>query len=238
MLGRTYYSVNVFLYTDAMARSSTAEVRSNVPARRASNHVTGSSATQTAILGAARKALVAEGSSRLTLRRVAEIAGIAVGNLTYHFPSKRKLIRALIEDLIADYSATVEAFFNDPSMSPEEELKTMVEWLITDSASRATSRIFRELWVMALHDPYVARAVDDFYDETMARGVRLLLRSQPGLTDASARALVHLIVMTSEGANAVYGTRTRATSLQDTIALAVELFAKAANGQIKPEGRK
>ena len=220
-----------------MARSSTAEVRRYDPARRVANRVAGNSGTQAAILAAARKSLITEGSARLTLRRVAEIAGIAVGNLTYHFPSKRKLIRALIEDLIADYSAAVEAFFNDLSMSPTEELKAMVEWLITDSASRATSRIFRELWVMALHDTYIARAVDDFYDETMARGVRLLLRSQPGLTDASARALVHLIVLTSEGANAVYGTRARATSLQDTIALAVELVAKAANGQINPEGR-
>jgi AcrR family transcriptional regulator len=195
-----------------------------VPTRTTGNR----SDTQTAILAAARDVLITQGNSRMTLRRVADAAGITVGNLTYHFASKRQLLRALIEDLIAGYGARVQAFFNDRTMSPSEEFSALIEWLINDSASRATSRVFRELWAMALNDAHVARALDDFYDEILLRGADLLRRSQPRLTDSSAGAIVHLLSLISEGANVIYGTRTnRATSLQAVIALAVQLLGRA-----------
>ena len=40
--------------------------------------------------------LVTHGYAAFTSRRVAEAAGMAVGNLTYYFPSKRELLRVLI----------------------------------------------------------------------------------------------------------------------------------------------
>ncbi len=51
--------------------------------------------TRTVILECARKLYTQTGSDRVPLRAVAREAGISVGNLTYHFPTKAHLTAAL-----------------------------------------------------------------------------------------------------------------------------------------------
>ena len=70
-------------------------------------------------------------------------------------------------------------------------------------------------------------AVDDFYDELMARGVSLLRRGQPGLTEQSAREIVHLSTMITEGASVLYGTRPgRAVDLGAVTGIAADLLGR------------
>lgn len=184
--------------------------------------------TRDVILAAAREALMQEGYKQLTTRRVAELARMTVGNLTYHFPSKRELLRALIERLVAEYDAGIEGFFADLSLPPEQQFKALIEWLMADAVGQQSNRIFRELWAMALHDPFVARAIDDFYAEAIERIAQLLCRSHPGLSTTSANAIAHLLATISEGSGVIYGTRAaRPTSHAETVLLAVEVLTGA-----------
>ncbi len=176
-------------------------------ARWVRGRVLSGASTRERVLLAARRVLVRNGYARFSIRRVADIAGIAVGNLTYHFPSKRKLLRALIESLIAEYRIGIERFYEDLTTRPESSLVKLVEWLLHDAASVISSRIFRELWAMALHDGVVARAIDDFYDVSIDKIVTLLREAHPGLDTRDALELVHLLALMSEGTNVVYGTR-------------------------------
>jgi AcrR family transcriptional regulator len=47
------------------------------------------------------------------MRLVAQSAGISPGNLTYHFPKKIALLRALISRIMEDYSRQLEAMLSD-----------------------------------------------------------------------------------------------------------------------------
>jgi AcrR family transcriptional regulator len=163
--------------------------------------------TRERVLLSARKVLIREGHARFSIRRVADLAGIAVGNLTYHFPSKRQLLRVLIESLIAEYRTGIERFYQDLPSGSEGSLVKLVGWLMHDAASLNSSRIFRELWTMALHDRVVARAIDDFYDVSINKVVALLRKSYPSLEARDALELVHLLALMSEGTNVIYGTR-------------------------------
>jgi AcrR family transcriptional regulator len=60
------------------------------------------SATQMSILDAASKVILEKGGEALTLEAVAEVAGISKGGLLYHYPSKKKLIEAMVMRLIAE----------------------------------------------------------------------------------------------------------------------------------------
>jgi AcrR family transcriptional regulator len=60
------------------------------------------SATRIAILDAASRVILEKGGEALTLDAVAEQAGISKGGLLYHYPSKKKLIEAMVMRLIAE----------------------------------------------------------------------------------------------------------------------------------------
>jgi AcrR family transcriptional regulator len=53
-------------------------------------------ATRQAIVSAARSALLADGYATLSTRRVADIAGVPLSQIHYHFGSKRQLILAVL----------------------------------------------------------------------------------------------------------------------------------------------
>src|SRR5690606_27260368 len=61
------------------------------------------------LLDAAESLLEDQGAQGLTLAAVAERAGVSNGGLLYHFAEKDALISAMIERLIADFDALVEA---------------------------------------------------------------------------------------------------------------------------------
>lgn len=53
--------------------------------------------------------MAGSGTSRLTLERVAERAGVSKGGLLYHFPSKAQLIAALLGSYVEGYEARLRA---------------------------------------------------------------------------------------------------------------------------------
>ncbi len=162
--------------------------------------------TREAILHQARIVLTREGYARVTLRHLAELTGIAVGNVTYHFPSKRELFRALMAKLLDDYSRQFDELFRGEPENPGEHFFEIVRWLLEDAATPDTSRLFRELWTMSLHDDVVAQGVTDFYNELIGKTAGLLRRSRPHLDEQTALEIVQVIGLMSEGTSVIYGT--------------------------------
>lgn len=57
--------------------------------------------TKKIILAAARKIAVKDGVAQLTIEAVAKQAGVSKGGVLYHYPSKKKLIMALMDQYVA-----------------------------------------------------------------------------------------------------------------------------------------
>ena len=200
-------------------------------AERRSGHVTKSASQVTVahILLAARGVLIEHGHAGFTTRRVAEAARISPGNLSYHFPSKRELLQALISRLVTDYSGHFEAFLANVEIPAGEELQHLVRWLLTDAVTEEGVRTFRELWAMSLHDAVICRAVDDLYDALMAHVATLLRRSYPNADANAVREAVQCLALMSEGSIVMYGTRRqRAVSFDRIIDLTILLLDRIA----------
>ncbi len=177
------------------------------------------------ILDAAYQILVTSGYAGFTMRLVAQSAGISPGNLTYHFPRKNTLLRALISRIMEDYSRQLDAMFSDPDISSEQETERLVHWVLMDNASEGTVRISREIWAMALHDDDIRDAVDDFYDILMERLADMLQRSHPKTKKATLTEIAHILVQLAEGTAVLFGTRRkRSVSIERIIELVTQLL--------------
>ena len=199
------------------------------PARMRGSPESGAS-TREQVLQAARDVLVEEGYANLSIRRVADAVGITVGNLTYHFPSKQELVRALIALLISGYENARQELYREVLARPERRVERLIEWVMKDSASTATNRLFRELWAMAPHDPVVARAVDDLYDLAITSVAGLLRDTYATLVPSDALALAHMIALISEGTSVIYGTRPdRKVTVEQLARVVTEVIAPSLN---------
>jgi AcrR family transcriptional regulator len=210
----------------AVSQAAPASSRSPRSGSRASGR-----RTRAEILQAAKRVLATHGYARFALRRVASEAGVTVGNLAYHYPSKRTLVRALIMLLIGEYRVQVENHMRTARSRSPDAFRSLVVWLMRDSVSAQTSRLFRELWTIALHDPFIARAIDRFYAEVQETASVHLRHNFPKLSAGAVGEIVQLMGIISEGSNVLYATARNATAPFDRVTrLASSLLVRAAQG--------
>ena len=110
---------------------------------------------------------------------------------------------------------------------------------MNDAATLESNRLFRELWVLAMHDRFLASAIDDFYDKAIGRIAQLLRAERPEMSQESADAIAHLVALISEGTGIIYGTRpARVASHADVKALAVDVLSGAARSAAEGRARR
>ena len=177
------------------------------------------------ILASAQHVLITHGYAGFTTRRVAEAAKISPGNLTYHFPAKRELLRALVAQLVMHYANQFETLLANAHIPPGEALAGLVQWLLADNLEEDNVRLFRELWALSLHDKVVRNAIDDLYDELMEYVFQKIRRVRPDADEASLRELIQMLGIMSEGVIVLYGTRReRAVAYERIISLTTSLL--------------
>ena len=85
------------------------------------------------ILKAARTVFIRDGHAGLSMRMVAEEAGVALGNVSYYFPSKRALLEAMLKEELADYVEEHIRQFEASRDSPLEILLNVVEFYVSNA---------------------------------------------------------------------------------------------------------
>jgi AcrR family transcriptional regulator len=185
------------------------------------------------VLDSAEKVLLHHGYAGFSTRRVAQEANIALGNLTYHFPTKAELVRALIDRLMSKYLEYSEDFLRTPGKG----IEALVRWLLEEAPDDESMRLFREIWAMALHDDIVRQSIDDFYDRMIEQVTDTLIAAHPAADPRAISDLVHFVAVISEGSSVIYGTRSvRATPHRRMIDLAMRMVSVIA-GDLEPGGQ-
>lgn len=164
------------------------------------------------IAEAAVTLLINDGYSALSLQRVADESGISLGNLTYHFPTREKLIDAVVDSLINEYQLHFESMAAKLVGSREQKLHDLVEWVLDDAVNPRTARVCTELWAIANQNDRFAASVNRLYDETIiAFAGALGLNADSGFSGTFKHHLYFLAVIT-EGTSAVFGRRQKEAS--------------------------
>ena len=139
------------------------------------------------ILVAADRVLAFEGFEALTVRRIAQSAGVPVGSIYQFFPDKAAVIDALARTYIEEFEAAIGelteaargAVWQDP-------VQTLVDAFAQMYRSRPG---YVALWAGRHLSPQLAR-VDEANNAAIADGVRQVLIAQTGLPDGVALARI------------------------------------------------
>lgn len=161
--------------------------------------------TREAILDGAAQVLSTLGLAGFSIPQVASAVGIAPGNLTYYFPTREDLIRAMSDRLLEKYARRFDELCIDLALRDDVGLNEMVDWLLDDAVSEGTVHMFPELWAMANHSDFVARSLDDIYNGAINALVRALGVDPADVDADELKACAYLLECVSEGTTAIFG---------------------------------
>lgn len=149
------------------------------------------------ILKAANQVFTQKGHAGLSLRKVAEKAGIAVGNLTYHFPTKHALLDAMMREELAVYVEEHLAHFEANRNEPLEILLNVVEFYVRNA--RESHQFFFQLWGFAGSSEEGRKMVRELYRPIGGFVYHLVRAANPDLTDIEVRQAILQIFSLEEG---------------------------------------
>ncbi|WP_026128128.1 TetR/AcrR family transcriptional regulator [Nocardiopsis lucentensis] len=164
------------------------------------------------MLDAAERLLSASGGAQLTLRAVAQEAGVRLGHLQHYFPTRPDLLTALLDRVLATSLARItdRTGPSDEGTDPD----AVVSGVLADHDDPSLVRLFTEVWALAAHDDDAA-AVRSFYTHYTGHVADTIRHHVPELDEAGARARAEVFVMLVEGASlfrsGIAGNRTPGT---------------------------
>lgn len=135
------------------------------------------------ILRAAIDILIEEGFTGLTMRRIATRCGLKPGNLSYYFPTKEDLVRALLDAIISSYEVEFEIILSDAGATAEERLERLCNLVLEDILTKKTTRIFPELWALSNHDPFISDRMHELYVRARAPLTVMIGELNPALSE-------------------------------------------------------
>ena len=161
--------------------------------------------TRNQILNVARDLLIDEGYHNFSLRKVAEHAGIRVGNLQYYFPAKSDLVKAMLDHVIDEYLQDFDDIRG--SGTPEEQFIAVLDDVITDLNRRQTTVFFPELWSLSNHEKGITRSMDNMYQRYRGELAEIIGEINPTLSDAQCQRLALFFTSSIQGHTIFIGQR-------------------------------
>ncbi|PRY19517.1 TetR family transcriptional regulator [Aliiruegeria haliotis] len=119
--------------------------------------------TERRILDAAYTLFVTAPADEFTMRNLARVLDIRMGNLTYHYKTKSDLVEALVRDRMATYSGDILDLLQITGTSPQDALNKTIAYLVRDLHNPEIA-FFPQLWARALHDPVAEGMMDEIHE--------------------------------------------------------------------------
>ena len=183
--------------------------------------------TREQILSSALHLLVEEGYSALSMRRIASVCGLKIGNLTYHFATREELIRALLDALIRAYEIEFDAILQFTDETPEERLAEICGLVLEDIRTKRTTHVFPELWALGNHDPFVLERVQELYTRARRSLLEIIEELRPDLATQDREDLALFISASMEGLTVFAGYEKPFEKRMDQLeAIAIQSFLR------------
>ena len=159
------------------------------------------------ILEEAKNALVDEGFSGLSFRTIAKRAGVTVGNVTYYFPTKDRLLVELAGYIFDRWDVR---FCRELPKTLTEKMDIFlysIRYMIEENKRVKSSTLLLEMWTMANRSTSVMRMLDTFYARMRSWIEEMLLDINPMLSARKRRLRAALITSQLEGLMILIGPK-------------------------------
>lgn len=179
---------------------------SKVPSNRKAKQFAGTRKDQ--IIEVARKLMIDEGLSAVTMRRVARESGISPGNLHYHFSNYGLMLGALLDAVLEPYLIKFEALKAESQGNPVTALTAVLEYVLDDLGNKETTIFFPELWVLANRNDKAEQQMGKLYDTYMGVLIGLIKNIRPDLNKKRTKEIALFICASIEGQTVFIGYET------------------------------
>lgn len=176
------------------------------------------------IVTIAARLLSDAGLDQFVMRRIAEQAGMKLGNLQYYFPTRNDLLEAVVRAEFAEDLATIGAVEHN---DPQQRLSGFVEALSNRWFDRNGS-VYLPIAVLALHEERFEQVISEIYSDFHKLTADIVTAIDSSATPAIA--LQRAILMTSllDGASLQpirHTKRSRAALISELTQLATSIAA-------------
>ena len=139
------------------------------------------------ILDAAIEIFQQQGYAALSIKRVADRAGVSNGHLQHYFSNKDALIEAMFEKLLYDYKARwLKQTFEAEIPDPVEKFKHAVAFHLEMAANSRANQIAWEIWAQSGRQERVRRIMTQWLDWIIHDYAELIALINPALSKPQA----------------------------------------------------
>lgn len=157
------------------------------------------------ILNAAISIIVEQGYAALSIRSVAQRAGVGIGNLQHYFPTRTHLIAAALDRAFREFKRTAVVWRTGPELAPEAKMAAAIDYILADQKRAESCLLFWELWALAAHDEQAAAVMTDFYTTYVNTVADIICEIRPRLARLRAQKAGALVASLLEGASLFRG---------------------------------
>lgn len=154
----------------------------------------------TEILEAARSVLINRGYAQFSLRNVAAVSGIHLGNLQYYFRTREDLIKGMIDYNALSYMKKFTELLDTLPQAPHPRFLAVVDYLIEDISEPSTRQFFIQFW--ALLDAFGShsdRLLNEMYAPHLGTLSEFIAELNPSLSLGLRRQRAAIIASMIEG---------------------------------------
>jgi AcrR family transcriptional regulator len=152
------------------------------------------------ILQAARALLAAEGYAGLSMRRVAQAAGMGLSNVQHYYGSKDQLLEALLLTTMDGFQARMDGIAAAMSeRSQVERFLSTLDMFLEEITDPVTHALFFEIWALASRNPFASKLMDTMLARERKTVFKLIRGLNPAISDDETMQRAILMVAQVEG---------------------------------------
>ncbi len=152
------------------------------------------------ILLVARRLLAAEGYAGLTMRRVAQEAGMSLSNLQHYYGSKEQLLEALLLTTMDEFQAKMDRIAVAMAGRPQvERFLSTVDMFLDEITEPTMHAIFFEIWALASRHPFASSLMGKMMGRERKAVYGLIQGLNPAITEEQYMERAVLVVAQIQG---------------------------------------
>lgn len=152
------------------------------------------------ILLAARALLASEGYAGLSMRRVAQDAGMSLSNVQHYYGNKEQLLEALLLTTMDEFQSKMDRIAVAMAGRPQvERFLTTIDMFLDEITDPVTHAIFFEIWALASRHPFASSLMGRMMGRERKAVYGLIRGLNPAIGDDEYMQRAVLIVAQVEG---------------------------------------
>ena len=152
------------------------------------------------ILQAARELLASEGYAGLSMRRVAQAAGMTLSNVQHYYASRDLLLEALLLSIMDEFQSKMDRISAEMRERPRlERFLSTADMFLDEITDPVTHAIFFEIWALASRNPFASNLMDKMLGRERKTVYNLIRGLNPAISDEEYMQRAILMVAQIEG---------------------------------------